>query len=563
MKTSTFITFVTLLTAFLPFSARAEETTDPKPPRTSRLLALHLNTSLATEIEKNVQDKTFHLPVSIKDYPIALNCLYRFSAELIFEFKIDHIEFDTIGAYKPGRPLISLLLSVPKLMTKGHFSLSSADPAPQCAYALKTDSLTIPIENLVLTVLVEPQVKDGGLNLTFYNDMFPQIPTLAADKIQYPQDPQLEILLNRLFDAMRRPIFRLVGQMVQDVLSGRLSGYFGTITWEEAQPLQNIIESDVFFKPIIYEKGPFEVRSNNQDIDLSHYFYRRALHPLQPFAVEDNAVSFFFNALIDYTPDPLEYSTGRGKPELPSSNQTLPTSLFDQRDTHAALAVSNALVNDILSTIYRDGLLNLTAFIKVGTYFKDFISEKLPNDIRTYLQIDPQKPPNIWYDAKRVSITVDNISVKIGTHLEDRYLPSFTVNANASIDSQLGLNPENNNVSLTIKKKGVTLHFTPADQTMTQDQLSLFEALFADIFTDYFDKHPNLALFPPIINLKTFNLSISSIDIKDEYILMYLNLNLLKKDFLPLDKNGVVSLAPLLYENGQFAFGNGQGKEKR
>lgn len=311
----------------------------------------------------------------------------------------------------------------------------------------------------------------------------------------------------------------------------------GLIFTENAMSLMG--DEPLLKSGVLLKKGAITLELDNPQPSQEHItfsFYPRK--SASTFASE-SALEFYFNASF-FDVDHIKSLSGldpmNTQPQLLMNRlqQALvgPESISDAPITRPNLSSSQGdltlvlpeiLINQALSTFYREGLLRFKTTVGIGEQTKGIIAKEA-YDVATVLTINPNSAPSVSFLPDQFKLDVKDYVTDIGTWIEDRIIPSSQIASSVRISAQLKIDSGRKTVNLALKPQDFLLELKDLKGRLNEKEIDFFRTVANGVWKDFLTKNSELILFPLVFNSEGLGLEIVQATVDGQAILLDISL---------------------------------------
>ena len=401
----------------------------------------------------------------------------------------------------------------------------------------KSKPFTVTLHNALVQGSLDPNQMKIRISRNFLQE------TVKALDIQLSNTEQLTALLNQIpyKTALVESVVSAAEAKISEWFQERLRGL--TLL----QPVTEFLQDSPFWgrgEPV--ETGPMKLELRSKPS------YQKIAFGFFPFSknagtVDNRALQFYLHAsffnLYDLmktyglNPKTEDEATLHqvAKAELPKImvwQEAFQHPALDPSSSELSLVVPVTLINEALTTIYREGLLRFRSSIHIGKQTQGMLAKEA-HDVLAIISIDPSTAPRISFRAEKMRAEIQDYSLSIGSYLEDRVIPTATLQTDAAcyasivVDNNartINLKLEPDTFSLTLKE--VKQRFQKNnDELSPQQVIDHWERMAYGLWKYFLKDTPSLVLFPSVIETTMLPLTITDIRINGEQLLLHVNVN--------------------------------------
>ena len=194
-----------------------------------------------------------------------------------------------------------------------------------------------------------------------------------------------------------------------------------------------------------------------------------------------------------------------------------------KKNSDMSLVIPTYLVNDALSTVYREGLLRFKTTIHLGKQTQGIVTPLAP-EVAVVVGISPRSAPRIEFSTQRPILQIIDYALDISTSIEDRLIPSSNILTNASISSEIRVASNPPTINLKLSPETFKMNVQDLSGRMSLVQKDIFERLANGVWKDFLSQYSDLVLFPSVIATNAAEIKIVGVDMNESFIQLHVNL---------------------------------------
>ncbi|MDB5036898.1 MAG: hypothetical protein JWQ35_426 [Bacteriovoracaceae bacterium] len=397
---------------------------------------------------------------------------------------------------------------------------------------LKFREATLEIANGNLGILFEPQKMDLKIDRTEASEIASKM------TLKIPEAPRLTEFFNStsIREAILNKIFDLTESTISSWLTEKLRGL------SFIQSAGEVLKDNPIWKtgPLVQRSG---VTLELAEPSPSQQYLTFAFNPFRTnsFFTTSNGLELYFNATF-LNADHLKALSGL-EPTAQNSeavmeharkalqNKALWTEgsfdrpILSASDSDFSLVIPTTLTNSAWGNFYQQRLLSLRLTVDIGKQTKGLIAAEEQN-VSTVITINPQSAPKMTYEANRFKLDIENYVMNVGTHLEDRTIPSTQIQSHLTIAAALKVDPVRKMMKMALDPSQFELKLKDIKGRLSDEEVALFEHLAKSIWTDFFKQNSEFEIFPTVFDPENLHMEIQNVTVSGASIVLDLSIAL-------------------------------------